>query len=146
MMQLKNWVKCVLTRLDSWLVRWLNAAITIISPQSDSLNPGLQDWECKTHLSSARGCLCNADLSVLSVYVASACHSDDCKLSDLWITSKMEQENLITLQREREREREEKQERLKEKSKERKTWDNWTELPLKLLAAEFMSPACGAYL
>lgn len=82
-----------------------------------------------------------AELCVLSVFVASACHSYDCKVSDLWFSSKMQQENLITLQKEREREKE----RGKEGA-ESETWDNWTELPLKPLAAGFMSSACGAYL
>lgn len=50
---------------------------------------------------------------------------------------------------ERERERREGERgrlKVKKDGVERETWDNWTELPFKTLAAGFMSSACGAYL
>lgn len=67
MMALKKWVKFVLTKLDSWLVRWLNAAITIISLESDSLSLPLEEIEsinmnltCLLHIyvCAVQNCVC----------------------------------------------------------------------------------------
>ncbi len=137
---IKNWVKFVLTELDSLLVRWLNAAITIISLESDSLSLASQKIES-----------INVKLTrLLHIYVCAAqkCACCQCMpqqwLWSVWSLSHIQNakgEVNHFAQRDGEKESE-----TDWRSGQRETWDNWNELPLKFLAAEFMSSTCGAYL
>lgn len=93
----KSWAEFILTRIDSWLVRWLNAAITIICFQSDCLNPETESINIKLT------CLLHMDVCTALNRRALPVHATAMTVKRLtfWISSKMQQENVITLQRER---------------------------------------------